>query len=135
MGNARVPGHYCQEEKPICIDAGTTCVGASPQSGATGARTAVSYSMTGGGERAEDLSFEMDNAPFMSVPTHLSGLTLPQMRVLAWLRKYSLQIAAAEQRWRVDRRAIAGAIAWEALENWKIGGVSPPRSTIWGMWL
>ena len=127
MGSAKVPGPYCQEEKPISIDGGTSCLGASPISGPTGSNEMMSYAMSGGGKDVDDVSFEMDDAPYMSVPTRLSGLTAPQMRVLAWLQKYKLDIVAAEQRWRVDRRAIAGAIAWEALENWNIGGFKIPH--------
>ncbi|MGO8794153.1 MAG: hypothetical protein ACLQLC_04970 [Candidatus Sulfotelmatobacter sp.] len=62
-----------------------------------------------------------------------------QMQVLAALRSRQGAIAAAEQRFRVDRRAIAGAIAWEMLKNppdWKrriLRSVSPiPRSVGWG---
>jgi hypothetical protein len=39
------------------------------------------------------------------------------MRVLAWLMEQKALIIAAEDRFHVDRRAIAGAIAWEALMN------------------
>jgi len=38
-------------------------------------------------------------------------------RVSRWLIAYRPQIAEAESIYGVDRRAIAGAIAWEALEN------------------
>jgi hypothetical protein len=62
-----------------------------------------------------------------------------QMQVLAALRSRQAAIAAAEQRFRVDRRAIAGAIGWEMLKNppdWKrriLRSVSPiPRSVGWG---
>ena len=40
-----------------------------------------------------------------------------ELRVATWLADHKALIVAAEKRWRVDRRAIAGAIAWEALEN------------------
>jgi hypothetical protein len=38
-------------------------------------------------------------------------------RVSKWLQQHYFEIADAEQKYSVDRRAIAGAIAWEALEN------------------
>jgi hypothetical protein len=40
-----------------------------------------------------------------------------KLRVKCWLQEHGEFIIAAEKRFRVDRRAIAGAIAWEALEN------------------
>jgi hypothetical protein len=43
---------------------------------------------------------------------HVRGL-----KVLSWLQAHSADIVAAESKWNVDRRAIAAAIAWEALEN------------------
>ncbi|OLD68161.1 MAG: hypothetical protein AUI45_11330 [Acidobacteria bacterium 13_1_40CM_2_56_11] len=57
---------------------------------------------------ATDLSIELQDAP--DAPT-------PELRVLSWLEKYQPNIAKAERTWGVDRRAIAGAIAWEALWN------------------
>jgi hypothetical protein len=41
----------------------------------------------------------------------------PRDRVADWLTAHSAEIQAAETRHGVDRRAIAAAIAWEALEN------------------
>jgi hypothetical protein len=52
----------------------------------------------------------------MPVETRLC-LDGAQMQVLAALRAYQSEIIAAEQKFRVDRRALAGAIAWEMLEN------------------
>lgn len=49
----------------------------------------------------------------------------PRGRVKKWLQEYRLRILEAEERFLVDRRAISGAIAWEALENpysWFGGG-------------
>jgi hypothetical protein len=65
------------------------------------------------------LSEELKDAPFECVPTTKVRVRCPsdEMRVLAWLRGVRPQIIAAEKRFNVDRRAIAGAIAWEALEN------------------
>jgi hypothetical protein len=45
-----------------------------------------------------------------------SGAT-PRERVKKWLQKYRRWILGAEKRFLVDRRAISGAIAWEALKN------------------
>jgi hypothetical protein len=47
--------------------------------------------------------------------------------VAFWLRMHSVEIENAERRWHVSRVAIAGAIAWEALNNpqaasWKAVG-------------
>jgi hypothetical protein len=44
-------------------------------------------------------------------------LTPAQSQVLSWLQFNRSLILDAEKRWNVDRRAIAGVIAWEALEN------------------
>ena len=41
----------------------------------------------------------------------------PAEAVAVWLDLHKNEIAAAAKRWRVDKRAIAGAIAWEALQN------------------
>ncbi|HUD49010.1 MAG TPA: DUF4157 domain-containing protein [Candidatus Baltobacteraceae bacterium] len=54
------------------------------------------------------LSYELGDAPISSDP---------KMRVERWLRIHQTEIEAAETRFGVDRRAIAGAIAWEAIEN------------------
>ena len=65
----------------------------------------------------EEVSFELRDAPRMCVPTSLSVISLAQTRVLAYLVEHKTEIVAAERRFHVDRRAIAGAIAWEALQN------------------
>jgi hypothetical protein len=52
----------------------------------------------------------------MPVPTRLR-LDPAEMQVLAALRAFRHEIVEAERRFGVDRRAIAGAIAWEMLEN------------------
>jgi hypothetical protein len=41
----------------------------------------------------------------------------PREAVAFWLRMHSVEIEKAERRWHVSRIAIAGAIAWEALNN------------------
>lgn len=119
MSGGCKPGVVCVETRPVVNDAGTLCLNASWPNCTMGLQ---SYSMSGGGAGYDDLSFEMDGAPYESVPTSLVGLTIPQMRVLAALRQLKPDIVSAEQKWRVDRRAIAGAIAWEALNNWEIAG-------------
>ena len=76
----------------------------------------------------EGLSFELDlgssprPAPeFRSqMRSQLPGgsdLSKRELRVLAWLRDNKDIILAAESAFRVDRRAIAATIAWEAMEN------------------
>ena len=81
------------------------------------------------------VSFELADAP---VPTseELKAFGLPEdeARVHLWLKNHVNEIAAAETRFRVDRRAIAGAIAWEALENVKTIGVravGPGKVHVW----
>jgi hypothetical protein len=63
------------------------------------------------------VSEELKDAPRISVQNKQKAMSLSETRVFAWLRLYTPQIAAAEKQFNVDRRAIAGAIAWEALEN------------------
>ncbi|MDQ2777558.1 MAG: hypothetical protein M3Y57_21985 [Acidobacteriota bacterium] len=67
------------------------------------------------------VSEELRDAPEMCVASRRKTITLDEMRVLAWLRLYAPQIVSTESKFNVDRRAIAGAIAWEALENVKHG--------------
>jgi hypothetical protein len=63
------------------------------------------------------ISYELSDAPPMCVRTSLHSMTLDEMQVLAWLQQYRGEIVSAAKEFQVDRRAIAGAIAWEALEN------------------
>lgn len=70
----------------------------------------------------EGVSIELKDAPpykpsLERADWKAMGLSKSQVRVLWWLRKYKSKIAQAERVFRIDRRAIAGAIAWEALEN------------------
>lgn len=77
----------------------------------------------------QDVSFEI-GASFAQVPTTLSGLNAAEIQVLAWLRENRWNIANAEQTFRVDRRAIAGAIAWEMLEHvrrWSPRSIGPGK--------
>lgn len=59
-------------------------------------------------------------APAGEVSYELSGTPASRSaneRVAWWIDRYRSQLAAAERRWRVDRRAIAAVVAYEALEN------------------
>ncbi|MCR5882465.1 hypothetical protein LRS03_06145 [Rhizobacter sp. J219] len=100
-GNQSLPGYLCQEEAPVNVADGTLALTASP------APVTVTE---------EDVSYEIRSS-YAPVPTTLVGLNPAELQVLAWLRAHQHLIADAEQRFRVDRRAIAGAIAWEMLEN------------------
>jgi hypothetical protein len=59
-------------------------------------------------DESSDLSDELSEAPM--APTG-------KERVQLWMKKYAGILELAEKRHGVDRRAIAGAIAWEALQN------------------
>ncbi|NOZ70116.1 MAG: DUF4157 domain-containing protein [Deferribacteres bacterium] len=66
----------------------------------------------------QEISFELADAPYPSEEELKKlNMPLPQARVYLWLKTYKNEIIDAETKFRVDRRAIAGAIAWEALEN------------------
>jgi hypothetical protein len=118
MGNRTRPGPAGFNHS-ISIQDGTSATAASP-----------TPSPTGG---PEDVSIEI-GACFIPVPTRLHGLTPAEMQVLAWLRANRPEIVKAEQTFRVDRRAIAGAIAWEMLKNVKTQRalwVGPGKVHIW----
>ena len=57
--------------------------------------------------------------------TALPNLTPGEQQVLAWLQQYRAAFESTEARFPVDRRGMAGAIAWEALFNPRS---SSPRS-------
>jgi cell wall-associated NlpC family hydrolase len=60
------------------------------------------------------------SAPGTEVSTELSDspdAATPAERVFKWLQAHAKEIGEQEAHFGVDRRAIAGAIAWEALEN------------------
>lgn len=82
-------------------------------------RTAKEYSNA-------PLSYELTDAPISSDP---------KVRVERWLKNHQSEIAAAEIKFSVDRRAIAGAIAWEAIENirgaWTPSSVGPGKVHIY----
>ncbi len=59
-------------------------------------------------ENSASVSWELRDAP---------NAETTEQRVFLWLQKHHDLIVQAETRLQVDRRAIAGVIAWEALEN------------------
>ena len=61
-------------------------------------------------ETDEGVSAELSDSPTGPSSEH---------RVKAWLRNHKDEIADLEAQFGVDRRAIAGAVAWEALQNVK----------------
>ncbi len=141
-GCSRTPGPSCQVERSVWLDTGTSCLIESPSPSpqldpftvpaAARLPHAVHYL------DAETVSYELSDAPRMCVQTSLDEISLAQMRVLAWLTQHRAEIIAAERRFRVDRRAIAGAIAWEALMNvhgritQAFGrGVGPGKAHVW----
>ncbi|MDX2151114.1 MAG: hypothetical protein SFV54_10285 [Bryobacteraceae bacterium] len=67
----------------------------------------------------QGISLELRDAPEMCVPTQRKTITLDEMRVLAWLQARASLIIRMDALYNVDRRAVAGAIAWEALQNIK----------------
>ncbi len=97
----------------------TTALMATPPPLTTG----VTYTkgITPGQERfhhkGTGISFELSDAPAMCVPTTLRTISEDEMQILAWILQYKGEIIAAEAEFQVDRRAIAGAIAWEAIHN------------------
>lgn len=64
---------------------------------------------TGTVQRKQEISFELE-------PTATKGTTARE-KVKNWIKDRIQLIQSAESKWNVDKRAIAGAIAWEALEN------------------
>lgn len=74
----------------------------------------------------EFVSFELAQATTLpTANTNLPNLTPAENHVLAWLQKYRGDLEDAEARYVIDRRGIAGAIAWEALIDAR---ASSPRS-------
>ena len=67
---------------------------------------------------AGHISFELSDAWNLPRPTDPpAGLTPAELQVLSWLQAHQHEVADVERRRHVDRRAIAAAIAWEALKN------------------
>jgi hypothetical protein len=63
------------------------------------------------------ISFELRSAWELAPVAGEPDLGEAERRVFRWLVRHRDHLVAAEDRWDVDRRAIAGAIAWEALGN------------------
>lgn len=128
MAGSKNPRPLDQLTNPMNIDSGTSTRHRSPSPLPTGLHYLPQ----------EEVSIELADAPRECVPTTLSEISLAQTRVLAWLQLHKPEIVAAEKRFHVDRRAIAGAIAWEALKNvhgpiWNTFGrfVGPGKSHVW----
>ncbi len=65
-----------------------------------------------------EISEELASAATLPPPSPtLPGLSKPEEQVLSWLEHHKAEIEAAEAKFHIDRRAIASAIAWEALKN------------------
>ncbi len=112
----RIPGHTCQETKPVSIKDGGSALAPTPTCGPTGGSVWRSSNRVFGiFEPREELAPEF-GACYQPVETRLC-LTPVEKQMLAALRLQRANIIAAEQRFRVDRRAIAGAIAWEMMED------------------
>ncbi len=84
------------------IDTGTSTQHCSPAPGSTG-------------NPSDALSFEL-GACYIPVKASMP-LTFAEEQVFAALRARRADFEAAEQKFRIDRRAIAGAIAWEIIVN------------------
>jgi len=99
---------------PISIDAGTSARVANAPPGPAGTTLVPPGSGISAGK---GLSYELKDAPAMSIPIPLGNVSEDEARAFAWIYEHRAEIIAAELEFRVDRRAIAGAVAWEALEN------------------
>jgi hypothetical protein len=122
MGS-KVSRPVCQYTSPINVKDGTNPLSCSPAPGPA----------RGPGDVSDEIG-----ASYMPVHSAFC-IDGAEMQVLAVLRSQQSTIVAAEQKFRVDRLAIAGAIAWEMLKNapdWKrraLRTVAPvPRSVGWG---
>lgn len=102
----RVPGSTCQGTKPENVKDGGSALASTPSRGPTG----TVWNLPGA---KETLAPEF-GACYPPVVTTLC-LTSEEMQLLSALRSQRGNIIAQEQKFRVDRRAIAGAIAWEMM--------------------
>ena len=81
------------------------------------------------------VSYELEGAEALpDVPTKFTKLSRSEAHVLAWLQKYQADITSAASKFKVDRRAVAGAIAWEAIvqvkrSSWR--AVGPGKAHVW----
>ena len=87
-------------------------------------------------EKLEDaVSFELTGAESLpDVATKFTKLPRTEAHVLAWLQKHQAEIASAAKKFNIDRRAIAGAIAWEAIVQVKsssVRAVGPGKAHSW----
>ena len=72
----------------------------------------------------QGISFELaEAAKLPDIPTKLRDLSPAESHVLAWLRVHKDEVANTERERKIDRRAISGAIAWEALVNVRSGSM------------
>jgi hypothetical protein len=70
------------------------------------------------------VSYELRGAEALpDVPSKFARLTRGEMHVLAWLEQHRSEITAAAAKFNVDRRAVAGAVAWEAITQVKTGSL------------
>lgn len=140
----RQPGPYCQEGRPLWLDTGTSALIDTPSPAPEldppikirphSIRYVDEEPRLRSVSAPDEVSFELGDAPRMCVETSLTEISLVRLRVLAWLRLHRSEIIAAEQKYRVDRRAIAGAIAWEAIVNPYGRGaraVGPGKAHLW----
>jgi len=102
MGGRKTPNPICQALHPVVVDAGTNCLHASPPPGPIG-------------NPSDALSFEL-GACYLPVKASMP-LAFAEQQAFAALRARRSDFGAAEQKFRIDRRAIAGAVAWELIVN------------------
>jgi hypothetical protein len=115
MAGGKTPNSLCQELHPVNIDAGTNARHQSPSPGPVG-------------NPSDDLSFEL-GACYLPVKAS-TPLTFTEEQVFAALRTHRAEFEAAEQKYRIDRRAIAGAVAWELIVNPHVQPL--PSAVGWG---
>jgi hypothetical protein len=109
-----------QVDHPVTVDAGTNALVAHSAPGPKGTEFVDAGTGISSGK---GLSFELQDAPTMSIPIPLGNVTEDEARAATWIYRHRDEIIAAELEYKVDRRAIAGAIMWEALENAFLAGV------------
>jgi hypothetical protein len=102
MAGRKTPNTTCQELHPVGIDGGTSTLHESPTPGPTG-------------NPSDALSFEL-GACYLPVKASVP-MTFAEAQAFAALRAHRKQFEAAEQKFRIDRRALAGAVAWEMIVN------------------
>lgn len=104
----------CPQGQTMIPSSNGKCV---PVSCSTGQRNADGSCVPPPCANPSKISAELrDAANSTPVRTQLS-MSPEERAVLTWLRIHLNEIIQAETKWNIDRRAIAGAIAWEALYN------------------